>query len=729
MGWTINDIPLESLNITLAGWSEESLNVSVLDLDMAVMDFSADVPAVLAYGNLITLKDDNDVQVFIGKVDSPRRVASGSSESMRYSVLDAMDDLDNELYRQDRNYVQSITTVNDNETSIIQYQPQESGLVMWEADVPLGERIRDVVNYAASRGVQISVGNIPDGVDAYRVQYDDASCGDLIRSMMTLMPEYVFYINNRTTPPTANMVLRSAMPALNYDINSGDVMLSCDVKSHERDQVNGVEIRYEKPLSLDGNNATGMVVDSAGVTTGLKVATYTVPLTGASASYEYQKIVTRPVPQADAAEVDILKWYIEQVPQLAKIKQLKSESALLAVLKVSSEDDLEKGLFKHALKVVPAVHDDVPPINPNATPVRQSTDPADYSRQLIDGSLPEWSGKRAREVAVTATLGIQKSTFNAIQDAEIKALLEELFTDEKTIASVEYLTAQVDGSFTGTNAQTRTYKRNLTADLGESPPTGLAAQMLAQFSPLRHSGSLSLKGREVDTNPRPGRRLNLTNGRAAWSGMNEAIQGVSYDVQRGVVSVSFGPPQQLGPGDLKDRLRSFRKNGFSHGLRADKPNTDGVGGIVATAKNNIQLSKPSGVASTVDLPWKATVSKDDNDNTQLAVLGGYISRGITDTDPFKVLDKLVTTGDKAWLNITSSSGTDVDAAEIMVGSSWPSPMVTPLDVSSPDSMLEVNVILAEVKVENDIDVLIQYENANFSLRYVAVSQGIILYPR
>jgi hypothetical protein len=92
----------------------------------------------------------------------------------------------------------------------------------------------------------------------------------------------------------------------------------------------------------------------------------------------------------------------------------------------------------------------------------------------------------------------------------------------------------------------------------ETPPTGLAATFYNALQTLYWSGTVRLH--EVDCSGllRPGRQLNLLSGPSVWASMYTPIQTVDEDIDHGITTASFGPPDQLGPQDFFTLQQFFR---------------------------------------------------------------------------------------------------------------------------------------------------------------------------
>ncbi len=114
------------------------------------------------------------------------------------------------------------------------------------------------------------------------------------------------------------------------------------------------------------------------------------------------------------------------------------------------------------------------------------------------------------------------------------------------VAGVGVVTATIDLMGAGTDHQ-------------EAPPIGLAALYWASLNVLPWEGSVKLHGLDCDFAFRPGKVLNLLGGRAAWETMIAVIQTVTHELDRGVTTIDFGPPQHLSPQNFVSQILFNRR--------------------------------------------------------------------------------------------------------------------------------------------------------------------------
>jgi hypothetical protein len=119
------------------------------------------------------------------------------------------------------------------------------------------------------------------------------------------------------------------------------------------------------------------------------------------------------------------------------------------------------------------------------------------------------------------------------------------------------------------------------------------------FAGMLWRGSFTMIGDDINSALRPGLRVNLLGGRAEWRDMNGLVQQVQHDIFGGRTSVTFGPPLQLTPSNLVQKLIALRRqkqvtnddlsdqdNGYTAGF--DEEANDAVGFPVKAILNTMQ---------------------------------------------------------------------------------------------------------------------------------------------
>jgi len=107
-------------------------------------------------------------------------------------------------------------------------------------------------------------------------------------------------------------------------------------------------------------------------------------------------------------------------------------------------------------------------------------------------------------------------------------------------------------------------------------PRTLAQDYFNSVSALQWEGSIKLAEVECSGLLRPGKMLNLANGRAAWATMAALVQSVVMDLDQGRTTVKFGPPTQLGTQDFLELARISRKTTVNNQTGRSISRTTGI---------------------------------------------------------------------------------------------------------------------------------------------------------
>lgn len=484
--WTINNIPLADLGIKLVSGSLAIGQPSEMRLEVAA-DF--DEPDILAYGAPVVLAGESGV-FFRGKVASVPVAASAASESQTVLVRDAWADLEEATY-------QEMWKVGTGE---FLFPEAVLGMKADGTRIPQGAQIREVISFAAGNGVDIMLGNVPDGVLLWPSEIKNQSCAEVIRDSLRLQPDWVPWLDYATSPPTFHVTPAAELPAVTYPVDgSGDVG-EFQVIRRDDLQPESVRIVYTTAAVIDGEVFRDGMVDKFppdGPDSGPRAMGGIVELAGLQMQFQKSRIQTRALPTNQAsAKV----WLKLKFPHLADVPDDHFAVTGFAKELVADDEDLP------------------PPINPAAT--RLGAANADQlPRELVRGGIEDWMRRRVGKVRIEAKV---RATA-AASPASRMALA-------KTLGGV---------TVTATNAVTKTYKGITQWSPPETAPAGFAQAIYQGLQALRYEGSVELREAEISSLPL-GRRLNLSGGREEWAAMNAPITTVDFDVDSGVATLGYG---------------------------------------------------------------------------------------------------------------------------------------------------------------------------------------------
>ena len=521
-----------------------------------------DATELFPYGSIITISFQPDVGAtvpwFYGKVIQVPRSGSGSEESMDYVLAGPWWFLDNLVFQQEW------------EAGNPDYDPEDPGteeptIPYFKSRVILGQTttgtrqtsgqvISDVINYAIASGAPVQLGTIEPDLQIPFDEQNDITCAEAIRRMLRWSPDAIAWFDYSTSPyPTFHCARRSALQSLAIALSGveGSQPSALSVMPRPDIQVPAVVLKFEQTNTINGVDYESVTTQKFPLTaTGREFAalTATLQLAGTQATILSQKIK-------------------------AKTIDLIADNFWIA------HDDtyLTTDTMVHAVQAgthIPAV----PP----------------YWNELIEGQIQDWmTGVHFQEVIYTA-IALVTIYDNAAHDHIIKKELKAL--------SCKIIATDACGVIPPPGEKTQTYQRVTSLVAGETVPVGLAESIYNSLNPLQYDGKITLTEEEcglalalseVEGRARLGFTLNLSGGLAAWATMNALIQQIEEDVDSGITTISFGPPEQLSVQDLMEFLRANRGRGvaFSYQKRVDGQSASGSGGA-------IELSGPTPLFNT-----------------------------------------------------------------------------------------------------------------------------------
>lgn len=563
------------INFRIVGASTASLEVQ-RDFDSGDAWWAAD--------SVVTIYRDA-APYYTGRVKESPISADASNESRTLYLTDAWDDLETTIYQES--------------------WPIGSGSVLYPrcilglddagAQITTGEQIAAVIDYAIATDVDITKGTIDSGLQLWPSEVVNTSCESVIVEEMRFHPNWAAWLDHSTAPPTFNARPQSALAEHTLNIDS-ETVESFSFAPVVRNVPLGVRIIYNSAVTIDGEVYRNGYLDTAGVVTGRRVMQAMLDLQGMTMQYQKSRVQTRTLPTENA---EMTAYFKKKWPEL---------------------QDMPDGAFQFtnfaAILADEETHPD--PICAKATRLSVA-DASDLPRELISGSIEDWMRVKVGRVAITYDLEIVGTP----SDAQRK-ILDNFSGTGKSF------------SVTATNATTKIYKGISSFDEGESVPTGIAAAVFAAATADQYEGSVTVVAEDVPAGTWHGSNLILAHG------VTEIMPGAivysaSMDIERGSMTLSFGPLPYLSAGDFLELQRMFQRRKvcwMSDGERTS--NTLGAesapgskGDTVGGYDQPITVTPPGGASGggTSFVPWKLTTSLDGSD-IQWAVSSA--SSGITD---------------------------------------------------------------------------------------------------
>jgi hypothetical protein len=562
---------------SFADWGLSNLHRTRVSQAQDTVSFTCpgpyDAAELFPFGSTVEISfqpdSGNPVKWFYGRVIQVPRSGPGVEENMDYVAAGPWWFLDNLVYQQVWNSGsrEQPYELQDNEVKLGEetVYDEETGedvtydiIGFYKSRVILGQKqdgtrqnsgevITDVINYAIAAGAPIALGTIEPDLDVPYDEQNDITCAEAIRRMLRWSPDAVTWFDYSTEPyPTFHCARRAELQSLSIGI-SDEVISNLSIIPRPDIQVPAVVLKFEQTNTVNGVDYESVTIqkypESA---TGREFGalTATLQLAGTEATILSQKIKVEKINDIGSTLGQDLFW------------QKHDET------------------FRSTGNIVSAIAG--LSTNVSATP---------YANELKEGQIQDWmTGVHVQEVTYTAV-----ATVTILDDSG------KTIKIEKKALSCKIIT---------TDATTKTYQKVASLIAGETVPVGLAESIYNSLNPLQYEGKITLTEEECgflivgadpsigDFRASLGFTLNLTGGLPAWATMEALIQQIDEDVDSGITTISFGPPEQLSIQDLMEFLRANRGRAvaFSYQKRGTGESSSG--------ENSIALSGPTPLVNT-----------------------------------------------------------------------------------------------------------------------------------
>lgn len=587
VAWTITN-PGGSGQSALAalGLSTPAVNFRVMAVSTARMvchrDFdSAD--AWYEYDDEVTIYRDG-TPFFTGRVQDITDSADDTSEVRTLDLADAWLDLEQIIYQEP--WAAGFTTV--------MYPRAILGRNAAGTRISTGTQIGEVIDYAITQGASIAKGHIAAGITLWPSEIRNQSCESVILGEMRFHPDWIAWLDHTTSPVTFHARPKSALESVTVDITDEHVgaFSNTEVK---RTVPRGVVITYESANTVDGEVYRATYQDTAGETTGRRIATAMVDLEGMNVSYQKSRIEVRNLPTDDES---MTAWMKLKFPELAALPD-----------NIFSFVDLSFQLAPEPTQP--------PPVNPNAIRIAVPT-AADLPRELVKGSVEDWMRKKVGRVLVKYKLRCQRNATKAqrkVMEPFITLFEGDDIAEEKPKVI----------SITATNAITKLYKGVSSYTAGEGRPEGVAAAMFAAATEQQYEGFVTVSKEDVPAGRWHGKKLTLRNGEAEiFSGA--VIHSATMDIEAGSMTLNYGPMGWLSAGDFLDLQRILNKRPVMWMSAAERTSNELGSELSAGSKGDIvsgydtpdTITPPGGGGEKLLRQWKAAAATA----TTIDCLGG-----------------------------------------------------------------------------------------------------------
>lgn len=295
--WLINGASPASLNLRIVGGVFSSGAPSHVELESIR---ACDASEIFAYNQTVTITRDGST-FFKGKVRQiPKYCPAGSAESHSYRIEDGFADLETTTYQEPWSI---------HGASV--YLPLVIlGVNAAGTRINLGQQVSEVLTYAASVGVSLTVGSCPTGMLLWPSEVTGQSCAQIIRDALRYHPDWIPWINHSTSTPTFSVTPRSSATARTVSIvgNAG-----FEIMEESATLPDCVRIVYLTTSTTGEDVFREVSIDkypTGGADGGPGVLTTPIELAGANQQIQKQQVVTRTIPAID--DTTVAKAYLKK---------------------------------------------------------------------------------------------------------------------------------------------------------------------------------------------------------------------------------------------------------------------------------------------------------------------------------------------------------------------------------------------------------------------------------
>ena len=502
------------------------------------------------------------------------------------------------------------------------------------------------------------------------------SISDILRELLRRHPSAVAFIQSTESGDTLKIIDRRAMSTTTLD-SPGDNIGKIKLKARPDLVADSVHIIYESEASSSAAEEAGegdtplirtrrrlcvhkdVYPEGSEITTRSYVGTLLVP--GFSFSNDAPtphrvSIGTKPLPQTGATGTTVEKWWLQK---------LKLDKAGLTTDDVRVPTSTVNDIQSHRLRFDWDADDDPlndpespDPINPNSTYVWRPPNVSDLPRELTKGQIAEWMKVRAASLIADVTLGIRKTTVDALPERDRRRVMA-LNPKEGEVQGVAAYLVDASIPVMATTAKTKLYSHypETGQDAADSTAASvlkaqeeaiipdLAQRMWEERQTLTHEGSITLTEEEAGEALWIDRLISVNaEGKPTWAEMSAITQRESLNLNEGTTVLDLETPQHLSERDaseLHEAERRARATVTSQKVTPPPPSEEesddsdevGQGGVFpGSVGPTLVPATTYGGPSTIKQPWGivAAGSGSGGGSVQLQLLPGTVLQDADD---------------------------------------------------------------------------------------------------
>jgi hypothetical protein len=524
---------------------------------------------------------------FRGTIEVPESVGGSGGELRNYLAKDAWQAMEETIYGQAWAVTGALVTSH----------------VFLNRGITMKQQILNAITSAAASGISIDDGDIDNLGTIISDEANTIMLAEVIRRQLRWAPDTVAWVNYATTPPSLNVKRHANLTAVTCPLGKpiNKVLLSA---RHDL-VLPSVFLYFEKSVTVDGRammvpSVQFAPAEAVAPTRGSLVGTF--DLMGPKITHATADIIAQEIEAKNATEATRLEWWKNRFPAL---RQARISSVAIAAADVKF----------YTVGVLPAVIAGTFTVGSGWDVV--SYNRGDYVKRVDGGEIQIWQATKtdtclstgpetagnsdmftyintvrqeitwatypytrelmAESGQLTRWLETQEGFRGEEIEVQAKIVWEgyDAGTGERFGAS-EYQTVKL----MATNAETGNYSTYSGIEEGEEEPALLAAFLYSVGSVLHYDGPVTLLETECSHTYKLGQKLSFTGGTGIYAGIGAIIQSVTEDLDSGKTHLVLGPPGHLGPSDLIEWVRSFRRRRIY--TNPDTQDTGELAGVGAT---------------------------------------------------------------------------------------------------------------------------------------------------
>lgn len=427
-------------------------------------------------------------------------------------------------------YTQAASAYNDASTpSVASFQEPKVVLGMsGSTRRTSGQQIADILNYAKNQcGLSLMIdSSVSSAGSQFPLdQRENISCWEGVVCCLRWIPDYTLWVDY--SDGTAIVKLTRYANLTSKTLAAAGGVLKNIRATPRSDLVKpGVNIFYRKTFTNDGVTREQRFVRSAGTSSAADALNLYIDLEGSTRQTVSQAVTVSDYPNfSSLTATDTKAWVQSKVPWITNL----AAWTITGITRSGSHS---------------------------------------YSRELVGGQIASWMSVGHETEFITVDI-----------DYEI----------QQNGVVVEKASTSIPIECVSTSASTRTYRRTVSYDSGESIPDGLENAVYAAWSILHWDGSLASDIEKCGW-IRPGMKINISGSASALASMGAVVQSAGIDLATGELSLSYGTCRGLEADSLVALYRATRGRRYAWSVHSQISSGDDASSVDGGHFNNANTS-------------------------------------------------------------------------------------------------------------------------------------------